>query len=290
MKAVYLKELRTYFRNPLGYVFIAVIFAVFAVFYSIYTLYGGYASFGGTVLSSAAGLLSYLIPMLTMRSFAEESKNKTDQLLLTAPIRTWDIVLGKFFAAVTIVAIALALTFVLPATTVIVFRGQMDWSMTFGGYLATFLLCAAFTALGMFVSSMTDNQLVSVLVALVCVVLFSILNGVEEILPADPMFSLVVILILFLALCAIFYFLIRNLTVMLITAGAGLAILLAVYFIAPGFYENLFGNILGWLNIMTRYSKVFSGTFDLSQLFYFFGFAAFFLFLTQQRLESKRWS
>ena len=88
MKAVYLKELRTYFRNPLGYVFIAVIFAVFAVFYSIYTLYGGYASFGGTVLSSAAGLLSYLIPMLTMRSFAEESKNKTDQLLLTAPIRT----------------------------------------------------------------------------------------------------------------------------------------------------------------------------------------------------------
>ncbi len=290
MKAIYLKELRTYFKNPIGYVFIAVIFAVFAVFYSIYCLYGGMAAFGSTVLSSVAGFLTYLIPMLTMRSFSEESKNRTDQLLLTAPVRNWDIVLGKFFAAWTVVAIALCLSFIMPAVTVLVFKGKMDWAMTFGGYLATFLLCGAFIALGMFVSSMTDNQIVAVLVALVIVVLFSILNGVEKVFPADEGFSLAVVMVLFLALVLIVYFLVRDGLLMGIIGGVGVIVMLVLYFVIPSVYAGLVSRILGWLNVMSRYSRIFSGVFNLSEIFFFLGFAAFFLFLTVQRLEAKRWN
>lgn len=289
MRAIYGKELRAYFKSPLGYIFIAVVMALFGIYYSMVTLKYGVATYGSTVLANVCGLLTYLIPLLTMRSFSEESKNRTDQLLLTSPIRVSDIVLGKFFAMLTIVGGTLLLTFIFPMFTKVNLGGTVDWAMTFGGYLATFLLCAAFIALGMYFSSITESQFIAVLISLAAVVLLNLLNGVDRVLPSSELFSLVVFLVIFAGLVVALYFLIKDVTVTAIVAGAGIVILVGLYLIAPAVYEGLFGKVLSWLNIMQRFGNVYTGSFQLGDVVFFFGFTAFFLFLTQQRLEKKRW-
>lgn len=164
MQAMFRKEWNQYFRSPVGYVFLAIFLTIGGFFFSSYTLFGQVGDITPTFQSMIV-ILMYLVPILTMRSFAEERKLKTDQLLYTAPIRDIDIVMGKFLAALAVFHIGMAITLIYPF--VIAVFGGLDFWVTVGNYLALSLLIGVFMSIGIFISSITENQIVAAVLSYV---------------------------------------------------------------------------------------------------------------------------
>ena len=163
MVAIFKRDLKSYFTSPLGYVFIAAFLAVMNVFFYIYNVASAQSSLS-TVFNFMVYILIFVTPLLTMRLFSEEFKQKTDQLLLTSPVKVSSIVIGKFLAALTIFAIALAVT--LLYVVIIVSHGQPNVRELLANYIAIFCVAAAFISIGVFISSLTENQLVSAVLTL----------------------------------------------------------------------------------------------------------------------------
>lgn len=158
MFAVLKRELSSYFSSPIGYIYLAV-FYVFAGFYFFaYTLYGNTTDLTG-VFNSMFTIVTFLIPILTMRLLSEDQKYKTDQVLLTAPISLLSLVMGKFLAAVLVFTLGVAITIVYGI--VVATFAQPDWTVIFGNIIGMILLGAAIIAIGMFISSLTENQVVA---------------------------------------------------------------------------------------------------------------------------------
>ena len=158
MKAIFKKEMRSYFCSPLGYVFVAVFTLVTALFFFIYNLVQGVGDIN-YVFSNIMLLLVLIIPVLTMRSFAEEKNKKTDQLLLTCPINVWEIVAGKTLAAYVVFVSALVISLVYPL--IISFYTEISWLTVMCTYIGFFLMGASFISVGIFISSLTENLLIS---------------------------------------------------------------------------------------------------------------------------------
>ena len=169
---IFRRELKSYFVSPIAYVFGVLFLAVLM----LYTLLlkkvplenGAQADMQGFFAMLPAVFLFFL-PGLTMRLWAEERKSGTLELLMTFPVRIGQLISGKFFAALAFLALILALTFVLPITLSI--YGRLDWGPVIAAYLATILLASSYVAAGMFWSSMTRDQIVALLLALVTLLL-----------------------------------------------------------------------------------------------------------------------
>ena len=173
MWAVCKKELQNYFYSPIGYVFIAIFMLISAVIFFNINLtqnsYGtGYSGAGdyATSLQNMTIYLSFITPVLTMRIFAEERRNKTDQLFLTSPISITSVVLGKYAACLTVLLIAMILNLIFPLMLAIyTTAGTLSAAMLFVQYVGFFLIGATFMAIGVFISSMTESQVVAAVVS-----------------------------------------------------------------------------------------------------------------------------
>lgn len=166
------KELRSYFGSPMAFIFIgAFLAATLFAFFWVDTFFARGISDVRPLFRWMPVLMIFLVAALTMRQWSEEQRSGTLEILLTLPISTTQLVLGKFLAVVALVAVALALTLFLPLTVALL--GNLDWGPVFGGYLAAILLAGAYAAVGLFVSSRTDNQIVSLIsTVLVCGVFY----------------------------------------------------------------------------------------------------------------------
>ncbi len=158
MKAILKKELRSYFLSPIGYVFMGVY-----IFLSAFFFINGSVAYGSAnvkaLFSNVNVIFLFLISMLTMKSFSEEKNKKTEQLLLTAPVKLWEIVLGKYFAALCVFLITLAVSLVMPA--VLFIFGDPPIGECIGGYIGFILLWASLIAVGVFISALTESQVIS---------------------------------------------------------------------------------------------------------------------------------
>ena len=173
MWAVCKKELQNYFYSPVGYVFVAIFMLISAmIFFNINlsanqygTGYSGQADYA-TSLQNMTIYLSFITPVLTMRIFAEERKNKTDQLYLTSPISITSVVLGKYFACLTVLVIAMVLNLIFPIVLAIyTSSGALSLMMLLVQYVGFFLIGATFMAIGVFISSMTESQVVAAVIS-----------------------------------------------------------------------------------------------------------------------------
>ncbi|MCF0136197.1 MAG: ABC transporter permease [Lachnospiraceae bacterium] len=289
MLAVLKKELNTYFRNPLGYVFIGMMMLIMGFYYSYYTLYYQKADYY-YVLNACTSLILFVIPVLTMRLMSEERKNKTDQLLLTSPISTFDMVLGKYLAAVVLYLIVIVVSFLQPLTTIIVFKGKMATEMLIGGYIAFLTMGIAFIAMGMFISTITENQLVA---AVITIALFSVLmltEGLYAMISTSRYVSLGCLLAILAGVLVLIYNSIKDIMTTAIVGVAGLLGILVTFFIVPSAFDSLINNILKSLSIFTRYSGMFSGKFAFADIIFFLSLAAFFVWMTYQTVERRRWN
>lgn len=177
MGAIFRKELLGYFTSPVGYIFLGVFYAVSGFFF-----YSSSISTGSTDLSQLFVLLYFallvLVPILTMRSFSEEKKQKTEQCILTAPVSLGGIVAGKFLSAFVVYLMGIFCTVVYAVT--VSFFAAPDWNVVLGNIIGLVLLGASFIALGIFISSLTENQMVAAILSMVAILALYILQVIAN--------------------------------------------------------------------------------------------------------------
>ena len=156
MTAIYKKELKSYLTSMIGYLFMAFTLALFGLYFTAINLQQGYPEIG-YALQNSAFILLIAVPVLTMRVLSEEQKNKTDQLLLTAPVKISDIILGKYLALLTIYVIPVLIMCLYPL--LLGTHGTVSYAVSYTSILGYFLLGAAYISVGVFVSSITESRL-----------------------------------------------------------------------------------------------------------------------------------
>ncbi len=187
--AIARKELRAYFGSPMALIFVgAFLVATLFSFFWAETFFARNIADVRPLFRWMPILMIFLVATLTMRQWSEEQRGGTLEILLTLPVRRWHLVLGKFMAVLALIIVSLALTLFLPITVSVL--GDLDWGPVAGGYLAAILMASTYAAIGLFVSSRTDNQIVALIVtALLCGALYMVgagsLTGLVGDTPAE---------------------------------------------------------------------------------------------------------
>lgn len=170
MKAIFCKEIKTYFLTVQGYIFIGVFLLISGYYFVAYNLMGENAEIGNMLDNTIVSFV-FLVPVLTMRLFAEEKHMKTDSVYMSAPLRTWQIVLGKYFAACFVFTVAVILT--LFSAIAVMAEGVQTPGEVFTVYVGYILIGFCFISVGTFISEMTESQLASAVISFgVCLLLY----------------------------------------------------------------------------------------------------------------------
>jgi ABC-2 type transport system permease protein len=286
MTAIYKKELRSYFTSVLGWLFVAFVLLVTGIYFVIYNLAGGYANveYG---LYDVTFVFLIIVPILTMRIMAEEQRQKTDQLLYTAPVRVTEIVLGKYLALLTILAIPMAAICAYPL--ILRIYGTIQPGTSYMAILGFFLLGAAELAVGMFLSSLTESPVLAAVLAFVVLLLSYFSSSLIGFIPSSPVLTYVILALLVAALLAVFYFLTKNYLVPILF-GAVFEILLGALFILKREWFGDLSGVLGILDCTARYDDFVSGLLDVKAVVYYLSVMGLFLFLTVQSVQKRRYS
>ena len=181
--AILRKELRVYFVSPLAYVFLAVFFFLSGLFFYLGITLTGEASLR-VMLGNLSITLLFVLPMLTMRHFAEEQRSGTFELLMTAPVPQWSLILGKWAASLLLCIVMFAGTLVFPA--VLAYYGDPDWGVVGCSYLALMLCAASFCAAGLFASSLTRDQVAAGLVGIIILLPFWLIGSASDLTDHEP--------------------------------------------------------------------------------------------------------
>ena len=287
MIAVLKHELRNYFHSFTAYVFGAFLLAIVGIGAMLYNLQAAVSNFE-YVLSFGTIIFVVIVPILTMRVIAEERKQKTDQLLYSLPISTVKVILGKYLALLVIYLIPLAIISIYP----LIFAqfGDVYLPTSYGSMVAIFIMGAALVALGVFISSLTDNQGLAAGIG-IAVILFNYYSvSLSEYVSSTAFGSAIALSVLTLLLGVIIRYLTRNEQLASGISLILLAVITATYFLNPTAFEGLLPNIMPQLSLFDRFNTFVSGVFDLTAIFYYVSVIVFFLFLSVQSLEKRRYN
>ena len=288
MSAIYKRELKSYFHSMIGYVFIAFLLAFTGVYFMAYNLNYGYPYFS-YVLSGVLIVFVIAIPVLTMRSFAEERKSRTDQMLLTAPVSLFQVVIGKYLAMVTVFAIPCVIYCIFPL--IIKLQGTAHFLVDYSSILAFFLLGCVFIAIGMFLSSLTESPVIAAITTCAALFFFYLLDNLLQYFPSSAISNLVIWIIIFALIGLLIYHITKNQMIAGIVTGIGYIAGIVVYFVKKTLLESLFSTLLGHL-VLTDIFYNFSQNyiFDLGGLLTYLSLIILLVFLTVQTFEKRRWS
>ena len=239
-------------------------------------------------LSTITLVFVLIIPIITMKSIAEERKLRTDQLLYSLPLSMWDIVLGKFFA--TLVNFMLPMVFV--AIYPILFKryGNVYLLTSYGSLVAFIFLGAALIAVGMFISSLTENQGIAAGISAVAIALNYYSMDLANYTSSTRQGSLIVLILFAVIVGAIVWRLTKS-----VIAGGIAAVLLAgiagiVYAINSDLFEGLVPKVMSRMSLFNRFYAFVNGNFDVTAIVYYISVTALFLFLCVQSLEKRRYN
>lgn len=287
MTAILRHELRGYTHSLTAWLYGAFILLLVGIGALMYNIQSAVANFEYVLGYVCIGLV-FIVPVLTMRSFAEERKQKTDQLLYSLPLTAWHIIGGKFLALLTVFTAPLVLVAFYP----LLFSryGDVYLPTSYGSLLAFWLLGAACIAVGIFVSSLTENQGFAAGIAIVVLLLNYFSVTLSEYVSATAFGSFAVLLVLAFVLGLVIRALTRS-----DVLGCGLSIALmlglaAVYFIDSTKFEGLVPNIMEKLSLFQRFTPFINGIFDVTALVYYLTVTGLFLFLTVQAMEKRRYN
>ena len=190
MLAIIKKELKSYFLSPIGWIYIGM-FLTFCSLFFFTDIFRYKSSAFSDLFGITVSVLSVLIPILTMRTFAEERKNKTDQILLTAPISVKEIVLGKFIGASIVVIISALSTFVY--YFILMYFGKPEFITTINVLIGYILLSLVYISIGLFCSSLTENQIIAAVISVGVLTAFGtlpkIIISLKDYSPLDAFFN-----------------------------------------------------------------------------------------------------
>lgn len=288
MLAIYKRELKSYFHSMTGCVFIAFLVMFTGIYFMAYNLNAGYPYFSYTLSGS---LIVFLvgIPLLTMRSFSEERKTKTDQLLLTAPVSLTKVVLGKYFAMVTVLAVPNVIFCLFPL--LIKLQGTAYLLVDYSSIAVFFLLGCVYLAIGMFMSSLTESQIIAFISTFGILLLLYLWDGILSFLPSSALSGMIGILLILTLIVVYIYHMTKNWMLAAGIEAVGIAAALIVYFVKSSLYENLLTKLLGRLALADVFMNIsFSNIVDVSGLLLYVSILIIFVFLTIQTIQKRRWS
>ena len=288
MTAIYKRELKSYFHSMIGYLIIAVMTAFTSIYFMAYNLYSGYPYFS-YVLSSTAYILIIIIPLLTMRCFSEERKNKTDQLLLCAPVKLSEVVIGKYLAMVTVIAIPCLAYCVFPL--IIKSFGTAYFKVDYVAIGMFFLLGCIYIAIGTFLSTLTESTIIAAVITFGALMLTFLWDGLTHYLPSSQSGNMIGCVLILTALAAILYSLTHNWALAGGVEIVGVAAIVVLSFVKGEVFESLLPNFFEKLSVVAVFDQIVTDkTFSFSGLVLYASFIGVFLFLTMQSIQKRRWS
>ncbi len=288
MLAIYKRELKAYFQSMTGCVFIAFLVMFTGIYFMAYNLNAGYPYFSYT-LSGSLFVFIVGIPLLTMRSFSEERRNKTDQLLLTAPVSLTQVVLGKYLAMVSVLAVPNLIFCLFPL--LIKMQGSAYLLVDYSSIAVFFLLGCVYLAIGMFLSALTESQIIAFISTFGILLLLYLWDGILAFLPTSSLSGLVGICLLLTVVTAYIYHMTGNWMMSAGIEGIGMMALVVTYVIDSSWYENILTKLLGRLALADVFTKITSSNLiDVSGLLLYVSILVIFVFLTIQAIQKRRWS
>jgi ABC-2 type transport system permease protein len=292
MLAVFRREFKAYFTSPIGFVFVGLFIFIAGVFFALTNLLGpnmGNPDFRG-VLSSLTFIFGlFLVPLLTMRLLSEERRQKTDQLLITSPLSITGIVIGKYLAAIAVFAITLLITVLFPFSMSFFSLLGLGWWEILGSYIGFLLMGCAFISIGLFFSSITENQLIAAVTTFAAFVLIWILDAVTQVVPSDSVSGLIFLAALGAALVALVWFGTRSLVAAIAAFVLAAAAVALLFVFSRSFFPGLIAKILTWFSLVKRNNDFTQGILGLSPIVYYISFTGAFIFLTIRIIDKRRW-
>jgi len=288
MKVIYRRELKSYFHTMVGYVFIAFLVAFTGVYFMAFNLNYGYPYFS-YVLSSIHFVFMIAVPILTMRSFAEDRKNKTDQMLLTAPVSLWKVVLGKYLAMVSIFAVPCVIYLIFPL--IIMTQGTAYLVVDYLSILAFFLIGCVYIAVGMFLSSLTESPIIAAISTFGVLLLSYLWSGIADFLPGSAAGNAAGIIILAAVLVLGIYQMTKNWLIAAVLETAVVITCVIIGITKASLLEGALSHLLGRFSLTEVLTGIASNSLlDVGSLIFDVSLAGLFIFLTMQMIQKRRWS
>ena len=287
MLAILKRETKSYFTGMIGYVVVAVFLAVLGLYFTNQNLMFASPDFGG-VLYTCTILLLFLLPALSMRSFAEERRAKTDQLLLTSPVSIPGIVLGKFLAQMAVFCLPLLAAAVMPL--ILTAFGRVNLIGAYASLLGFVLLGAACISIGTFLSSLTENQIIAYLSTFGVLLVCYLMNGIRSMFTSGNLLAFLVFTVALLIAAILVGVTCKSLVAGAGTFFVGAAALFVLFTVRPAWLLSAFNAVLSALALFDPFTNIVSGMFSLTAMLYYLSVTALFLFLTGQTLERRRWN
>lgn len=287
MIAIWHKEIESYYKNFIGWLMAAFLLLFAGIYCRAFNL-SGYTARFERVLPSVTFLYLIAVPIISMRALAEERHAKTDQLLYSLPVTSASIVFGKYLGMLVVLAFPVVLLAVYPL--VLSQFGNVRFLPAYGALFAFFLLGGCLLSIGLFVSSITDNQITAAVLTLIVMLILYFMNGLSSFVPADASASMIALLLMAAAFAGVFYLLTRNplaSTAIAVLIGGGI---IFWYRSKPAVFGGLFTRVMKSLSIFDRFEPFVKGVFDLTSVVYYCSVIGVFLFMSVQSLEKRRWN
>lgn len=287
MTAVLKHELKSYFRSLTAYVFGAGLLLAVGLGAMLYNIEAAVSNFE-FALSYFSIIFAVIVPILTMRVIAEERKQKTDQLLYSLPITTTQVIVGKYLALLTVYMIPLCIVAVYP----LIFSqfGEVYLLTSYGSMLAFFIMGAALIALGVFISSLTDNQGFAAGIGIAVILLNYFSVSLSEYVSTTAFGSVAALCVIILALGAVIKHLTKNENLAYGVCFVLIAAIAITCFMDSTKFEGLLPGVMTRLSLFDRFTGFVNGVFDMTSIVYYASVIIFFLFLSIQSLEKRRYN
>ena len=287
MLVIYKRELKSYFTSVIGYLFLAITLLFTGICCSIFNIYQLSPFFEEDIYIMSI-IFIVAIPILTMRSLAEERRHKTDQLLSSLPLSSTQVVLGKYFALITMLAIAVVIMAVYPF--ILSFYGDVSLLTSLSTLFGFFMLGCCLIAIGLFISSLTENQIIAAIVSFAITAAAYFLPLATSSLPSTAAVSYYILFAIIILFGLLTWFLTKNLFI-----GVGVTlvfeiILTMIYFFKDTILSPVVDTIINSASLFSHLYNFMMGIFDLNTVVYYLSIAVLFIFFTVQSLERRRWN
>lgn len=290
MTAIFKREVRSCFHGMIGYVLTAFMLAASAIYFVALNLGYGLTDFGYYTLYRTIFVLLLYIPVLTMRSFAEERRSRTDQLLLTSPVSVWGIVLGKFLALCVVFALPCIADAVMILVLAALGAAGTSTLANFAALLCYFLMGCAAIAIGVFLSGLTENQIIAAVAGFSALLLAYLMPSLRSMFNAGSAVALAVFTGIAGAASLAAGLRTRSFVLGCLTFSALCLGLTGLFLLRSAWLTEAFSAVLSALCLFTPFEDFVNNSFSIPAVVYYLTVTAVFLFFTAQDIEKRRWN
>lgn len=287
MTAIFKREFKSCFTGMIGWVIAAVSLFFLGLYFTNRNLLYASSDFA-SVLYTMTMILLFLLPAISMRSFAEERKNKTDQLLLTSPVSIPAIVAGKFLAELAVFALPLAAAVVMPL--LLHAFGTVSLVAAYSALLGYLLLGGACLAVGTWISALTENQILAYLATFGALLVAYLMNGIQTMFTTGNLLAFIVFMIVLLVASVLVGVICKRLAAGAAVFCAGALVLFVLFQLRPAWLLTAFNAVLSALALFEPFKDIVGGMFSIPAIVYYLSVMGLFLFLTGQALARRRWN